>query len=111
MENGKWMARATILHLLLACLLSKKQGYKLVMVSYQGQTGWVFADDINIDGDVNQLSIVGEVDRPTVHQKNRLQIYIKKTTRPTYFVKTHKKIWQLYNLQNHKSVLFISTID
>lgn len=43
-----------------ACVpvIGRNKGTSWVMVSYEGQTGWVFADYINIQGDTNKLAVV-----------------------------------------------------
>ncbi len=52
-ENYKFTLPACVF------VVERNKDTSWVMVSYEGNTGWVFAEYINIDGDVNQLSIVG----------------------------------------------------
>jgi hypothetical protein len=52
-ENFKFTLPASV------SVIGRNQDTSWVMVSYEGQTGWVFADYINIQGDVNQLAVIG----------------------------------------------------
>ena len=57
-----------------ACVqvVGRNEDTSWIMVSQDGATGWVFTQYIHIQGDVNQLSIVGEGDLPLAQQNKSI---------------------------------------